>query len=156
MLLRTGALQWPHGWARLSVPLATVNTIVLISSSVTMAMAVAALRRKNLARGRACVLATIGLAATFMIVKLLEYREHFGAGELPSRDNFFATYYTLTGLHAVHVAGGILVMTYLAGPGAGLWSRAPERYTHRVETAALYWYFVDLVWIVLFPVLYLS
>jgi heme/copper-type cytochrome/quinol oxidase subunit 3 len=156
VLLRTGALQWPHGWSRLSVPLASANTLVLIASSVTMLFARGALTRKNLARARVCMLATIGLATVFLAVKLVEYREHFAAGERPSHDNFFATYFTLTGMHALHVLGGIAMLAYLAGPGAGLWRRAPERYANRVETTAIYWYFVDLVWLVLFPVLYLT
>src|SRR5215831_19009762 len=65
VLLRTGAVEWPHGWARLSVPLGTLNTVVLISSSVTMILSWAALKMGNLARGRAWMGATIGLAAVF-------------------------------------------------------------------------------------------
>jgi cytochrome c oxidase subunit 3 len=155
VLLRTGAVAWPHGWEHFSVPLATLNTVVLISSSVTMVLAWAALKTGSLGRGRAWMLATIGLAAVFLVVKFFEYRAHIQAGEIPARGNFFATYYTLTGLHGLHVLGGIFVMAYLAGPGAGMWARGAERYTNRVETVGLYWHFVDLVWIFLFPALYL-
>ena len=155
VLLRTGAIDWPNGWERLSVPLATFNTAVLIASSVCMVLSRRALKIGRLAKGRAWLLATAALAIAFLAVKLFEYREHFQAGDVPARDNFFATYYTLTGVHGLHVAGGIVVIAYLAGPGAAMWSRQRERYANRVETVALYWYFVDLVWLVLFPALYL-
>lgn len=73
----------------------------------------------------------------------------------PKFSIFFAIYFTLTGLHALHVFGGMIVLAYLWGPGAKMWQRDPERLTHRVEVAGLFWHFVDLVWIFLFPVLYL-
>jgi cytochrome c oxidase subunit III len=154
-LLRTGAADWPHGWSRLSVPLAAINTVLLLSSSVTIWMSWASLKRRNLARSRMYTAATVGLATIFLAVKLLEYRDHVGRGEVPSLDNFFATYFLLTGVHGVHVIGGVLVMLYLLGPGAGMWLREPQRYTNRVETTALYWHFVDLVWLCLFTTLYL-
>ena len=68
---------------------------------------------------------------------------------------YFAIYFTLTALHALHVLGGALVIAYMWGPGAKMWRTDPERYTNRVEVSGLFWHFVDLVWIFLFPVLYL-
>jgi heme/copper-type cytochrome/quinol oxidase subunit 3 len=155
VLLRTGAESWPRGPERLNVVLATVNTALLVASGVTMGRSRAALRAGNEARGRRFLLATLASACGFVAIKLLEYREHVAAGELPSRDNFFAVYYTLTGLHVAHVLGGIVVMAYLAGPGFRMAQSRPERYAHRVDTTAIYWYFVDLVWLVLFTSLYL-
>lgn len=73
----------------------------------------------------------------------------------PWHNTFLAVYFTLTGLHALHVLGGILVLGYLWGPGSRLWLTEPERFTNRVEVTGLFWHFVDLVWIFLFPVLYL-
>jgi heme/copper-type cytochrome/quinol oxidase subunit 3 len=65
-------------------------------------------------------------------------------------------YFTLTGLHGLHIIGGIIVMGYMWLPmGSELWETDPEHFTNRVENAGLYWHFVDLVWIFLFPVLYL-
>ena len=66
-----------------------------------------------------------------------------------------AIYFTMTGLHAIHVIGGIIVNSYLWGPGAVMWKEDPARFTNRIEVAGLYWHFVDLVWIFLFPVMYL-
>ena len=74
---------------------------------------------------------------------------------VPSHSPYFAIYFTLTGLHAAHVIGGALVMTYIFLFGGVMWKTQPERLTNRVEVAGLFWHFVDLVWIFLFPVLYL-
>jgi cytochrome c oxidase subunit 3 len=74
---------------------------------------------------------------------------------VPKHLPYFAIYFTLTGLHAAHVLGGAIVMTYLFLFGGRLWKTQPDRLTNRVEVAGLFWHFVDLVWIFLFPVLYL-
>lgn len=74
---------------------------------------------------------------------------------VPAHSTYFAIYFTLTALHALHVMGGALVMAYLWGPGSKMWKTDPERFTNRIEVSGLFWHFVDLVWIFLFPVLYL-
>lgn len=74
---------------------------------------------------------------------------------VPGHSTYFGIYFTLTALHALHVLGGALVIAYLWGPGAKMWKTDPERYANRVEISGLFWHFVDLVWIFLFPVLYL-
>lgn len=74
---------------------------------------------------------------------------------VPSHSTFFAIYFTLTGLHALHVLGGALVIGYIWITGERWWRLAPDRLTNRVEVSGLFWHFVDLVWIFLFPVLYL-
>ena len=73
----------------------------------------------------------------------------------PSTNTFLAIYFTLTGLHGLHVIGGMAVNGYLWGPGSALWKTDPVHFTNRVENAGLFWHLVDLVWIFLFPVLYL-
>lgn len=73
----------------------------------------------------------------------------------PQQSTYFAIYFTMTGLHALHVIGGALVIAYLWLPGSRMWKTDPERFTNRVEVCGLFWHFVDLVWIFLFPVLYL-
>ena len=68
---------------------------------------------------------------------------------------YLAIYFTLTGLHALHIVGGVIVNGYFLGPGSKLWHTNREQFINRIEAAGLYWHFVDLVWIFLFPVLYL-
>ena len=155
ILLRTGAPEWPRGWEELNIPLATLNTVVLITSSVTMVMSWASLMMKNFKKYKMYMGLTILCGLIFLVVKGFEYGHKFEAGHLPSTNNFFATYFTLTGLHGLHVIGGIIVNVFLWGPGAKMWQTDPTRFTNRVEVAGLYWHFVDLVWIFLFPSLYL-
>ena len=73
----------------------------------------------------------------------------------PWHSSYLAIYFVLTGLHALHVIGGAIVIFAIWGPLAKVWKTDPERYTNRVEVSGLFWHFVDLVWIFLFPVLYL-
>ena len=153
ILLRVGAEEWPHG--ELSVPLGTINTIILISSSMTMVMAWASLKMNNFTKHRLYLVLTLLLSAVFLCIKYVEYSEHLGRGEGPWHSNFFALYFTMTGLHALHIICGMVVMLYFLGPGAKLWKKNPEQFTNRIEATGLYWHFVDLVWIFLFPVLYL-
>ena len=70
---------------------------------------------------------------------------------MPWHSTFLAIYFTLTGLHGLHILGGMVVMAYFLGPGAKLWKKNPEQFTNRIEYTGLYWHFVDLVWIFLFP-----
>ena len=168
-LLRSGAPTWPVQHEILSVPLAALNTVVLIASSVTMVMAwaslaphAAAVRAGNraeeahsLKRYRLFMGLTLLGGAIFLVVKTIEYSDKFSHHLYPATNNFLGLYFTLTGLHAVHVIVGMIVNAYLWGPGARMWHREPERFTNRIEVAGIYWHFVDVVWIFLFPVLYL-
>lgn len=155
ILLRSGAATWPVASEILNVPLATLNTFILISSSVTVVMSWASLELKNFKRYRLFMGLTILLSFGFLIIKAIEYGTKFSHHLYPSENNFLAVYFVLTGLHGLHVIGGIVVMAYLWGPGAKMWKTEPTRFTHRVEVAGLYWHFVDLVWIFLFPTIYL-
>ena len=164
IFLRIGAPEWPgmldgHLYGRaheiLSIPLATLNTLVLIASSVTMVMSWASLMMDNFSKYRLYMGLTILLALVFLVVKAFEYGDKFSHGYLPSSNNFLGIYFTLTGLHALHVIGGIVVNAYFWGPGAKMWETDPKRFTNRIEVAGLYWHFVDLVWIFLFPTIYL-
>jgi heme/copper-type cytochrome/quinol oxidase subunit 3 len=98
---------------------------------------------------------TLLLGAVFLCIKAMEYGDKFSHGLMPATNNFLGLYFTMTGLHAVHVIGGMIVNAYLLGPGLKMWSSAPQRFANRVEVAGIYWHFVDVVWIFLFPVLYL-
>jgi heme/copper-type cytochrome/quinol oxidase subunit 3 len=153
IILRTGAVEWPHG--ELSVWLGMANTFILIGSSVTMVMAWASLKLNDFPKHRLYLIATFVLAGIFLVNKYFEYADHITRGELPSHSTFLAIYYTMTGLHGLHIVGGMVVMAYFAGPGAKMWNTKPEQFSNRIEATGLYWHFVDLVWIFLFPVLYL-
>jgi len=153
IILRTGAPEWPHG--ELNVWLGMANTFILIGSSVTMVMAWASLKMNQWAKHRMYLILTFALAALFLVNKYFEYADHLRRGEGPWHSTFLAIYFTLTGLHGLHIVGGMVVMAYFIGPGTKLWKKNPEQFTNRIEYTGLYWHFVDLVWIFLFPVLYL-
>ena len=153
VILRTGNPDWVQH--PMNVSLATLNTMILITSSVTVIMSWASLRLKDFAKFRIYFLITLLLAGGFMVVKGIEYNQEFSQGLFPWSDNYMGIYFTLTGLHGLHVVGGMVVIAYLLGPGAKMWETAPEQYVNRIESVGLYWHFVDLVWIFLFPSLYL-
>lgn len=217
ILLRVGAPDgfWPHGW--LNIPVGTVNTLVLITSSITTVMAWASLKMNQFSKFKFYHACTICLALTFVGIKSYEYHDKFVHYEIilkdgkiadghlvkrtadevtisghyvderkelfdlrapgahhehkeitiptaqikkmenygPWHSTYLAIYFTLTGLHALHVIGGAIVIGFLWGPGSKLWKKDPERFTNRIEISGLFWHFVDLVWIFLFPVLYL-
>ena len=148
--------DFAHWASELSVPLATVNTLVLISSSVTMIMAWASLKLKDFSKYKMYMGMTLLCSLIFLVIKYFEYTGKFHHGIYPSSSTFMAIYFTLTGLHGLHIIGGMIVMIYFWLPvGYKMWEKQPEHFANRVEVLGLYWHFVDLVWIFLFPVLYL-
>jgi heme/copper-type cytochrome/quinol oxidase subunit 3 len=120
-----------------------------------MVMAWATLKMNQWAKHRLYLIATFVLAGIFLVNKYFEYAAHFRTGEGPWHSTFLAIYFTMTGLHGLHILGGMIVMGYFLGPGAKLWKKNPDHFANRIEHTGLYWHFVDLVWIFLFPVLYL-
>lgn len=262
VFLRIGAWEgeWPHGL--LNIPIGAFNTLVLITSSLTVALSWTSLKVGDFQRYRKLQFITLGCAAAFLGIKSFEYYDKFthyevwlnkpltskeypqlagqsaeadtpinsitghiegagafatlaslkeagtsrievhpdafhyrlsaheqaarrkaeraahkaesghAAGEhgavtidvsrisrlsafVPRHSTFFATYFTLTGLHGLHVLGGALFFAFILWPGARMWRSDPERYTNAVEATGLFWHFVDLVWIFLFPIMYL-
>jgi cytochrome c oxidase subunit 3 len=149
----------------LDVRLGTINTIVLITSSLTMALAIRSVQVNR--RGQALIFlaTTLGLALVFLVIKYFEYEHKFHLGQLPGKfytftgiagsnpHIFFSIYFAMTGLHAIHIIGGMIVisvMFYRTSKGAF----SSEYYTP-LELTGLYWHLVDLIWIYLFPLLYL-
>jgi cytochrome c oxidase subunit 3 len=216
ILLRVGAPEgtWSHGL--LNVPLGTTNTLVLITSSITVVMAWVSLKMNQFGKFRIYQGITLLCAITFVGIKSVEYHDKFThyqilktdgtyvdghmvektadhvtlngfeAKELieinqpkhgehhehkhitvptseikkignygPAHNTYTAIYFTLTGLHALHVIGGAIVICFLWLRGGKMWKTDPARLTNRVEVSGLFWHFVDLVWIFLFPILYL-
>ena len=148
--------EFAYWGSKLSIPMATVNTLVLISSSVTVVMSWASLKMKDFEKYKMYMGLTLLCALIFLVIKYFEYTWKFHHGIYPSSSTFMAIYFTLTGLHGLHIIGGMIVMGYFWLPaGNKMWHSEPEHFTNRIEVAGLYWHFVDLVWIFLFPVLYL-
>ncbi|PLP99162.1 cytochrome c oxidase subunit 3 family protein [Cupriavidus pauculus] len=142
--------------------LGTVNTVVLMTSSLCMALAVAAAEAGN-RRGAVrllCAVAALGLI--FLLIKGVEYAKDIAAGFVPDNaagpgghggQMFRLLYYAMTGLHAVHLCIGIaLVLGFAMAIRAG---RHASANLARLETVGLYWHFVDVIWLFLFPILYL-
>jgi heme/copper-type cytochrome/quinol oxidase subunit 3 len=155
ILIRTSAPTWPIGKDVLHVFPATINTFVLIASSVTVVLAWANFRLGNFNLGRLFIAITLLCGVIFMGIKAYEYNLSFEHHHYPSTHNFYAIYFTLTGLHGLHVLGGMVVFTYFLTFGSRMWHTDRARFTNRIEIVGLYWHFVDLVWIFLFPTLYL-
>jgi cytochrome c oxidase subunit 3 len=160
---------YPEGFAQSSRSIETwiglVNTIVLVTSSFTVAMGLdAAVKGKN-RRTALLFAASVGLALVFLGFKAIEYTHHFQEGQLPGRyytfegvqapgaSLYFSLYFLITGLHGIHVVIG---MTALAVVGALAWrGRFTPAYHTPVELSGLYWHLVDLIWIFVFPLIYL-
>ncbi|MBI2930684.1 MAG: cytochrome c oxidase subunit 3 family protein [Planctomycetes bacterium] len=143
--------------SHLDVALGGINTAVLITSSFTMALAVHAAQTERRRRLFVFLLATMALGCVFLAVKGLEYAHKFREGLVPGprfthepeQQIFFSLYFVMTGTHAVHMIIGVGVMI-------GLMALALRRsHAAAVENAGLYWHFVDIVWIFLFPLFYL-
>ena len=150
VLLRTGDPAWPDQTASLNVPLAAVNTVILIASSFMITRAARAIGKGQLAPYRTSMGIVVAAGALFLAIKGVEYSTELRAGLVPATSNFFGMYYLMTGLHALHVAGGVVV-------NAVLWRHDRDRrLAVRARMAAVYWNFIDIVWITMFVVLYLS
>ena len=154
-LIRGGAATWPDQSAILSVPLGALNTALLVLSSVTIGRAAASLRESNVDRYRLFMGITLLLGMVFLSIKGYEWSDHLAHGLRPATSNFLGLYFTMTGVHALHLAAGILVNGFLWGPGMRMWKAEPARYASRIAVARKYWNFVDGVWVALFVVLYL-
>jgi heme/copper-type cytochrome/quinol oxidase subunit 3 len=149
IVFRVGGGGWHEESSHLSVPLAALNTLVLLTSSLTVVQAYGAAERGDAAGFRTNLLVTIALGAAFLAIKAFEYTGKIQAGYMPGTGIFWSFYYTMTGLHALHVLGGVILNALL------FWIAGVRR-PDRVELAGLYWHFVDVVWIFLFPLVYLS
>jgi cytochrome c oxidase subunit 3 len=168
--------QYPDAFAaassHLNVNLGGVNTIVLICSSLTMAMAVHAASKANRTAIAVWLLLTILFGGIFLGVKVVEYKDKWDHGLIPGIHDsglrfdhethearptgfalYFALYFAMTGLHALHMIIGIPILAILAING--LRGKYGPQYYTPVEMTGLYWHFVDIVWIFLFPLLYL-
>ncbi len=153
VILRSGTAAWPNPENRLAVFLTAINTFVLIISSWTMVRALFAAQRGD----RGGILMWLGLTiffgSAFVSVQVYEYFELVKHGSLPNVDIFWSTFYIMTGFHGSHVVVGViwLVCAWFKALRGGY----SERNYLGIELAGLYWHFVDLVWVLLFTIVYL-
>jgi len=154
---------WAAGSQHLNVYLGGANTLVLICSSVTMALAVRAAQVGSRNGQVVNLILTILFGTTFLVVKYFEYAEKFEHHLVPgphfdptlpaAQQIFFSLYFIMTGIHAAHMVVGIVLMLIILGMA---WKgRFTPEYYGPIEVSGLYWHFVDIVWIFLFPLLYL-
>jgi len=134
-------------------PLATLNTFLLILSSFTIVMALWGIQNDRRKLFAGCMSTTIVLGIAFLIIKSFEYRHKIHEGLTVSSSLFGSFYFTMTGLHALHIIGGLIFNAYVLING--LRGKYTRDHHERVEYAGLYWHFVDLVWVILFPLFYL-
>ncbi len=136
-----------------SIPFTSVSSFVLLMSSLTMVLALAAIQRGDLRRLRIWILATALLGATFVGGQIFEFTEFSRKGLGLSTNLFSSTFFVLTGFHGAHVTIGIIWLLSLWGLATR--GRLHQGDAEKVEIAALYWHFVDVVWIVIFTLVYL-
>jgi nitric oxide reductase NorE protein len=130
-----------------------VNTLLLLTSSLFVVGAVGAVRRGVHRPARSLILGAIGCGVAFSALKLVEYSGKVDAGITPQTNQFFMFYYVLTGLHWFHLAIGLVVLTYMCFSACR--PALDAKQFAWFEGAGCYWHMVDLLWIVLFPLLYL-
>jgi cytochrome c oxidase subunit 3 len=156
---------WSEGSLELDIMLGGINTVVLIGSSLTMALAVRAAQTGQQRATVVFLILTMVLGLTFLVIKFFEYKHKFELHHVPGPnfqfegplapqvEIFLSLYFALTGLHALHMIIGFGLMSVI------LWMAAKGRFSPQwytpIELAGLYWHFVDIVWIFLFPLLYL-
>ena len=153
IILRAAHPAWPGSDGHLSVPIGTANTLILLCSSMTMALAVGAAAEQDLRRLRLFLVATMVLGLVFLGVKLTEYQAKFQHGIGPHTNIFWSCYFVLTRLHGLHVLLGVLANGWVLAHTRS--SRFWASKSHLVELSGLYWHFVDIVWVFLFPLIYL-
>lgn len=140
----------PAGFAEAQAHLhrtgAAVNTLVLVTSGWLAALATRAAGAGQMRRLRGLLAAAIGLGAVFLLLKGGEYADLLAQGLTPEAHAFYTFSWLLTGFHAAHVLAGMVLLGLVAVPGA----------PRAVETGAAFWHMVDLVWVLLFPVVYLT
>ncbi len=148
-------LRWRHPeWASEAVhtinAAGALNTVVLLTSSLSAVLAHQAAEDGRYRKAARLLGATFGGGVIFLCVKAYEYSHEIHAGFVPARSMFWSFYYLMTGLHALHVIGGMVAMFVI------MLSVRKGLNPQRVEYVGIYWHFVDIVWIFLFPLLYLA
>lgn len=154
-LLRMDADNWPVPGTYTDVRLGGVNTLVLIGSTIAAFAATRAAQAGERARAARLVLLTTLAGLIFLGIKSFEWHAKMEHGVVPGTNMFLALYFTMTGLHAFHVLAGLIAYFWWLGPGAGIGRREPARDAQRLRVTGYYWAFVDVIWLLMFPIFYL-
>ena len=133
-----------------SVTAGAINTFVLLTSSLSVVLAHAAIEKGDREKSFKYIWYTIGFGLVFLIIKTYEYTGKIIHGHTITDNLFWSFYYTMTGLHALHVIGGMVIMALIS------FDIRKGYNFQRVELIGIYWHFVDLVWIFLFPLFYIA
>jgi len=153
VLYRGASQTGPYPSDVFDIPYTSVSSFVLLASSLTMVLSLTAAEKHDHARMRLWLLATALLGMTFVGGQVYEFTHFYREGLSLSTNLFGTTFFVLTGFHGVHVTVGILMLLSLVGMS---WTnRLPDDPAFPVEMVGLYWHFVDIVWIVIFTVVYL-
>src|SRR5437899_5521040 len=158
MYFTVRSVNGPEVWKQysdlLNIPFSSVNTTVLVLSSVTCQMGVFAAERGDVKRLRMWFIITFLMGSVFVAGQMTEYTELVREGITLSSNAYGSVFYLTTGFHAMHVTGGLIAFLFVLGR-----TYASRRFTHRQATTAIvvsyYWHFVDVVWIALFTMIYL-
>jgi len=147
---RVGHPEWGLEAAHTNTWLGALNTLVLLTSSLSAVLGHKAAEQGNGPKAARCLYFTFLGGLMFLIVKSFEWTAEIREGFTIQAGGFWSFYYTAAGLHAFHVLCGMLIMLWVAN------SARKNEDLHRVENIGIYWHFVDIVWIFLFPLLYIA
>ncbi len=153
LVYRGKSLVGPYPSEVLNIPITTVSTFVLLMSSLAMVLALHYVKEGEKNKGTLWILVVVVLGAIFMGFQFVEFREFAHLGLTPRTNIFGTTFFILTGIHGAHVTIGVIWMAFLAYSSNNGALRADNALD--LEIAGLYWHFVDIVWIVIFTVIYL-
>jgi len=150
LMHRLGHPEWADAAAVTNTMIGTINTFVLLTSSFTAVLAHQAAEHGDGKKAAGYLVLTIGGALTFVCIKAYEWTYEISHGYTITANTFWSFYYTMAGLHALHVIAGAVIMGIVA------FDAFRGRELQRVELIGIYWHFVDVVWIFLFPLLYIA
>lgn len=153
LVLRMGSDRWPAPAEVLNVPLTALNTFFLICSSVTMMFSLKAIQENDQGRCNLFLFFTIAIGGLFVGIQGLEYQALISENFLPSTGVFPSTFFIMTGFHGLHVMAGVFILFCVWVQS--LRGKYNKNDYSALEIAGLYWHFVDLVWILLFTLVYL-
>jgi cytochrome c oxidase subunit 3/cytochrome o ubiquinol oxidase subunit 3 len=153
LLYRSRAGSGPTPAEVYDIPFTSVSSFVLLMSSLTMVLALSAIQRGNHKGLRVWLLATAFLGMTFIGGQIYEFTTFYEEGLTLTQSPFGSAFFVLTGFHGAHVTVGILML--LLTTGLSMAGRIPQAESRKVELVGLYWHFVDIIWVIIFTVVYL-